>query len=182
MSGKTIFSITTDDVEMILGRKLTNDEIDTFKRKFAIDHWSEEVESFAREHDIDDIETLKLKLREAKENFENERQRADNLVDENETLGKEINKLYTEIQNMSDENEGLSEQVSDLQRKITLYKEAVNREMNPPYVYNEKAEKALELITEAGKLRDMGKHNKANFIIHQFYKENIREDNNDNDE
>ena len=103
MNDKTIFSITTDDVEMIIERKLIKDEIEIFKRKFAIDHWTEEVESFAREHDIDDIETLKLKLREAKDNFENEQQRADNLVDENEKLGQEINKLYTEIQNMSDE-------------------------------------------------------------------------------
>ena len=104
MKGKIIFSITVKDAEMILGRKLTKDEIEIFKRKFAIDHWSEEVESFAREHDIDDIETLKLKLREAKDNFENEQQRADNLVDENENLQKQIEKLEDKIMELEESN------------------------------------------------------------------------------
>ena len=48
----TIFRLTFDDVETILGRSLTDDEKDLFLNKFSIDSWSDEVECFLDCYDI----------------------------------------------------------------------------------------------------------------------------------
>ena len=97
-----IFSITVNDVEAILGRELNDDQIDLFKRKFTIEGWVDEIESFAQIHDIDNAETLK-------EKFENERERADILVDKNEQLHKEIDVLKNKISELEDFKDRASE-------------------------------------------------------------------------
>ena len=67
MNDTTIFSITVKDVEMILGRELNDDQIDTFKRKFTIEEWTDEIESFAQVHNIDNAETLVEKFKKQEE-------------------------------------------------------------------------------------------------------------------
>lgn len=43
---EVIFSLNIEDFESILGRELTDAEIDTCINKFSIDSWSEYVEAF----------------------------------------------------------------------------------------------------------------------------------------
>ena len=97
-----IFRITVKDVEMILGRELNDDQINLFKRKFTIEEWADEIESFAQIHDIDNAETLK-------EKFENERKRADILDRNNEQLRKEIDELENKISELEDFKDRASE-------------------------------------------------------------------------
>lgn len=52
MDAETVFRLTYDDFESILGRTLTQDEKDTIYNKFTIEDWSEEVETFLDIHEI----------------------------------------------------------------------------------------------------------------------------------
>jgi hypothetical protein len=46
MKNEIVFSLTVADFESVLGRKLTDIEIDTIMHKFSIDSWSDYVEAF----------------------------------------------------------------------------------------------------------------------------------------
>jgi hypothetical protein len=53
MDENTVFRLTFDDFEMILGRELTEDEKDTIYNKFEIPDWSEYVELFLESRGIE---------------------------------------------------------------------------------------------------------------------------------
>jgi hypothetical protein len=46
MDHKTVFRLTFDDFESILGRDLTDDEKDIVLNKFSLEYWWEDVELF----------------------------------------------------------------------------------------------------------------------------------------
>jgi hypothetical protein len=52
MDYKTVFRLTFDDFESVLGRDLTDDEKDTVLNKFSLGDWWEEVECFLDIHNI----------------------------------------------------------------------------------------------------------------------------------
>lgn len=43
---EVVFSLTFEDIEGVLGRELTEDEMDTVYNKFSIDSWSDYVDAF----------------------------------------------------------------------------------------------------------------------------------------
>ena len=46
MDKETVFRLTYEDFESILGRELSQDERDTIYNKFEIHDWSDHVETF----------------------------------------------------------------------------------------------------------------------------------------
>lgn len=46
MKDDAVFILTVEDFECILGRKMTDDEIEICKNNFSIDDWSDHVDTF----------------------------------------------------------------------------------------------------------------------------------------